>query len=286
MPDKHGIFRVLPTQVETDEGIFKTPIELVNITDFNGNPYQYQTIKDGDTITWKIGDPNVTVSGVNYYKIVYKVKNAIRFGNNNFDELYWNLLGNFWDIGTDNFSAQISFPPEINSQNTQIDYYTGTLGSKYKSLATYSWSSNNILDFNSTSAFQPKEGVTVSVTFPKNIFTPYKLTFIEQYGDYLWYLAFLIPLGIFIFAFLKWKKYGKNPKMKKPIPPEFGIPNNITPIQMGMIISHGMWVDNFITAAIVDLAVRKFITIEQTEIKILFLKEKDIVLKKLWGIMI
>jgi uncharacterized membrane protein len=284
LADKHGIFRVLPTQISTDGGVFNNPVELVSITDFNGNQYKYQTINDSyeHTITWKIGDPKITVNGVNYYKIVYRVKNAVRFGNPNFDELYWNIMGNFWDIGTDNFSAHITFPSEINSQNSQVDYYTGFLDSKDKSEATYSWDSNNILNFISTTgySFQPHEGISVSVTFPKNIFTPYVPTFMEKYGYYFWYLSFLIPLIIFIFAFLKWRKYGRDPKMKKPIPPEFGIPNNITPIQMGMVLSHGMWTDKLLTATIISLAVKKIITINQIEEKILFLSGKDLELVK------
>ncbi|MCX6724060.1 MAG: DUF2207 domain-containing protein [Candidatus Staskawiczbacteria bacterium] len=278
--NKHGIFRVLPTKTKTDKGTFKTPVELVNITDFNGQPYKYQTIKSSGTITWKIGDPDVTVSGVNYYRIIYKVKNAVRFINKDFDELYWNLLGAFWDIGTNNFSAKISFPPEITSQNTRVDYYTGYLGSKDKSLATYFWDDNNVLNFQSASAFQPREGLTASITFPKNIFAPYKLTFLEQYGDYFAFVFFLIPIGVFLYAFSRWRTYGKDPKMKKPIPPEFGIPDNITPMQMGMVLSHGLWKNNFVTAAIIDLAVRKFITIEQTEEKVLFFTQKSIILKK------
>ena len=95
LPNKHGIFRVLPTQVKTDSGVvYRSPIELVGITDLEGVPYKYQTIKSGDTITWKIGDANKTVTGVNYYKIVYKVKNAIRFTNPDSPEFYWNLSGN------------------------------------------------------------------------------------------------------------------------------------------------------------------------------------------------
>jgi uncharacterized membrane protein len=284
LPSKHGIFRVLPTQVTTDNSIIKNPIELVSITDFNGNPYKYQTIKDGTTITWKIGDSKIIVNGVNEYKIVYKVKNAIRFENQNFDELYWNLSGNFWDIDIDNFSAHILFPSEINSQTATVDYYTGAIGSKDKSLATYSWSGNTLnfisANINQSPVFHPGEGVTVSVIFPKNIFLPYMPTFMEKYGDYFLYLLFLIPTYFFIFAFKKWRKFGKDPKMKTPIPPEFGIPENITPIQMGMILSHGSWKNSLITATLIDLAVRKFIVIEQKEKKILFLKNNEIILKK------
>ena len=65
--------------------------------------------KTNKTITWKIGDANKTVRGLNYYKIVYEVKNAVRFGNPDFDELYWNLLGTFWQIDIDNFSAELVF---------------------------------------------------------------------------------------------------------------------------------------------------------------------------------
>lgn len=144
---KHGIFRVLPTQIKTNEEIIKTPVELTSITDFNGKPLKYTTIKDSSnhTITWKIGDPDITVRSVNYYKIIYRVQNAIRFQNPGFDEFYWNLNGNFWDLETDNFTAKIIFPSEVNQNNTQIDYYTGPLGSKTKTLATYQWLNNSTL---------------------------------------------------------------------------------------------------------------------------------------------
>jgi uncharacterized membrane protein len=278
--DKHGIFRVLPTETKTDNGIYKTPIKLVSITDFNGNPYKYSIINDYSrhTVTWKIGDPNMTVQGVNYYRIVYKVKNAVRFGNTNFDELYWNLSGNFWTIDIDNFSAGISFPSEINSSNAKVNFYTGFLGAKGQD-ATYSWD-NNVLNFKATQPFYPGQGITASITFPKNIFTPYVPTFWEKYGDYFWYLTFSIPLAIFIFAFSKWRKYGKDPKMKKPIPPEFGIPDNITPAQMGVVLSHGFWKNSFITAMIINFAVKKIIIIKELDEKILFFKYKDYELEK------
>ena len=42
---KHGIFRVLPTQIYTNEGTIKTPIKLISITDFDNRPYKYSTSK-------------------------------------------------------------------------------------------------------------------------------------------------------------------------------------------------------------------------------------------------
>jgi uncharacterized membrane protein len=282
LPNKHGIFRVVPTRIKTDKGVISNPVELVDITDFNGASYKYQTIKNNSdgTITWKIGDPNRTVRGENDYKIVYKVKNAIRFYDPSFDELYWNLVGAFWQIDIDNFSAKIIFPAEITSQNASVEYYTGYLDSKEKDLAVYQWLDNNTLYFFSTRFLGQGESITASVVFPKNIFIPYQPSFFEKYSGYFAYLFFLLPLGIFIYSYGVWRKYGKDPVMKKPIAPEFEIPEGITPIQMGVVLSSGGWNDKFITATIIDLAVRKLITIKETEGKILFLSYKDYKLEK------
>jgi len=280
LADKHGIFRVLPLETKTDKGIIKTPIELISITDFDGNPYNYQTVKDNNTITWKIGDADKTVSGENYYRITYRVKNAIRTLGSDFDELYWNLSGNYWDIDIDQFSAKIIFPDKITKENTQIYYYTGELGSKNTDLATYYWDKDSTLIFYSTTQLISGQGITLSATFPKGIITAYVPSFWEKYGEYFWYFSFLVPLVVLIAWFKIWQKHGKDPKIKSPIPPEFGIPENITPIQMGMIASTGYWDDKFITATIIDLAVKKFIIIEEKEEKILFLSQKKYHLKK------
>ena len=131
---KHGIFRILPEQALTPNGTIKTPIELISITDFNGVPLTYSASNDylNKTVTWKIGDPDVTVQGVNRYQITYLVKNAVRFGDAKFDEFYWNLNGAFWDLEIDTFTADIVFPSGVNQANTAIDYYSGALGSKVK----------------------------------------------------------------------------------------------------------------------------------------------------------
>ena len=278
LPDKHGIFRVLPTQTKTDNGTFKTPITLLGITDFNGARLKYSTINDGfnHTVTWKIGDPDVTVNGLNYYKITYLVKNAVRFGNPNFDELYWNLNGNFWEIPTDKFLAKIVFPGAVNQGNAQVYSFSGELGSRANSLANYKWASDSTLEFDSTQALAAGEGITASITFPKNIFTPYVPSFWELYGNYLW---LLVAIVVFAFCYNIWDKYGKDPRVDKTIIPEFEIPENLTPMEMGTLHSNGSFKNEFITATLVDLAVKKYITIEEVK-KTWVLGSKDFKLTK------
>lgn len=288
-PGKHGIFRVLSTRYQkTSAEAVLTPIYLESITDFNGKSIKYQEIKDNInyTIAWKIGDPNKTVKGVNYYQIKYQVKNTIRFDNPQFDEFYWNLNGNFWDIEIDNFQSKIIFPIEITKTNSTIDYYTGQFGSKDKTPANYTWSANNILEFASTRALRTKEGITASVTFPKNIISPYQLTVADQQyyqsgltssnendlGSPYW---FLLPGLVLLISFILWMLYGRDPKLNKTIVPEFEIPEKLPPMEMGMIIADGELGSSYISAAIINLAVKGKIKIEKIKTKGFLISSDD-----------
>ena len=276
LPDKHGIFRIVPTQATTPDKTISTPIELVSITDFNGAPYKYTTIKNNNTITWKIGDANKTVTGVNNYKITYKVENAIRFDNAEFDEFYWNILGNFWQIDIDNFRAKIIFPNEVSNENTSVSAYSGEFGGKTDDFTFHRWYTSNILEVFNAQILKPGQGITISVSFPKNIFTPYKAPF-----NFLILLYFILPIITTIICYLIWNKFGKDPKIKKTIVPEFEIPGNLSPVQMGALTCSGKFTNNLISATIVNLAVKGFISIEETNNKILFFNAKDFKLKQI-----
>lgn len=276
---KHGIFRILPTQLNIAGEKIQTPVTLLSITNEKGETYSYQTVKNSadGTVTWKIGDANKTVQGVNVYVIRYQVKNAIRFGNQNFDELYWNLSGNFWDLQIDKFHAVIKFPEQIKGKDSDVDFYAGYAGSKEKSLAIFEWKNPNTLEFASTGTLLEKQGITASIIFPKNIFTPYSPSFWEAYGGYFF---FLIPILVFWLVFSLWQKYGKDPVINKTIIAEYEIPEKLTPIEAGMLMKSGGFDNSFITAEMIWLASRGFITIKEIENKILFFSSKDFELTK------
>jgi uncharacterized membrane protein YgcG len=278
LPDKHGIFRVVPVETKTGKRTIKTPVSLVSITDFGGNaiPYSASTNNFDHTITWKIGSADKTVAGVNDYKITYLVKNAVRSDDANFDELYWNLNGNFWDIETDNFSASIIFPAEITKDNSRVYLYSGNLGQKDNGLASYEWTDDNTLNIASKKTLLPGQGITASITFPKNIVKPYQPGFFELYGDYLW---FILPLLIFFISWRTWLKYGKDPVVGKTVIPEFEIPENLPPMEMGLLANNGSFNDSLISATIIDLAVKKHIIIEEIPKSGIFGKQ-DFRLKK------
>jgi len=278
--NKHGVFRVLPEKINIEGGqTIKTPVELLSITDFNGQALKFSESRDpfNKTVTWKIGDPDKSVQGVNYYEIHYLVKNTIRFGNANFDELYWNLNGNFWDLEIDNFQAKIIFPAEVNQTKATVDYYTGSLGSKSKDLATYFWSAPNILEFTAKKTLGVKQGVTASIIFPKNIFIPFEFSFWETYGDYFY---LLLPIIVFFVCFFIWHKYGKDPRIDKTVIAEYEVPGKLTPLETGLLMTNGSLKNSFITAEIINLAVKGLITIKETNEKVIFFNSKDYELTK------
>lgn len=279
IPGKHGIFRTLPTKsYKTEKDEIKSPVYLKSITDFNGVSYQYEETKEKDTITWKIGDPNITIYGLNYYKINYEVKNVIRPDDANFDEFYWNLNGAFWQLPIDEFQAKVIFPEGFNNSGSQIYLYSGDFGESGNNLATYAWENSRTLEVTSKQPLSPGEGITLSVTADKNIFKPYVFTtednnfYPKPYNlkiddpVYYWILAILSlisPVIVFLICYFLWRKYGNDPSFKKTVVPEFGIPNNLAPVEMGLIMTNGSLERNFVTATIINLAVKGKIKIEE-----------------------
>lgn len=277
LPDKHGIYRVLPKKYKTVNGTFNLPIDLISITDEVGRKLDYSVSSDSDIITFKIGDPDVAVYGENFYKIKYQVKNTIRTANSNFDELYWNVLGNYWDLEIDNFKADIYFPASINSGNTNISYYTGSLTSKTSNLATHNWSEPNVLTIIGNRVFLKNQGVTISVSFPKNIIKPYQASFKDKYGfSFLDILLFLLlPLITSFLCFYFWQNNKFRFNSKKTIVPEFEIPDNLTPVEMGGLMKKGGLDKNSIAATIIHLGVLGYLKIERVNKKFLLFNSSE-----------
>ncbi len=272
---KHGIFRILPEEIAVvGRGKIKNPVELLSIKDGKGNEYSYSQIKNNvdKTVTWKIGDANRTVQGENTYVIHYRVKNAIRFWNEGFDEFYWNLTGNFWDLEIDHARIEVIFPKEIMNDEISTNLYSGALGVKGNLAANFYWGNDANLVVETNRTLAEREGVTVSVTFPKGIFMPYQPSLWEEYEEYLF---FLWPLLIFFICFSLWKKYGDDPAFNKTIIAQYAPPKDLSPIEMGLLMTNGKFKNHFITAEIINFAVSEILTIKETENKILFFEYKN-----------
>lgn len=264
LPDKHGIYRIIPSVSYGEDGeIFKTPIKIKSINNGKGDSYEYQTSNNSkdNTLTIKIGSPNYTVSGENTYIISYKVDNAIRFTNDKFDELYWNLNGNFWQLQIDNYSADIIFPETFDSSLSEVNVYYGSHGSAELS-ENFKWQTKNHLYIASNGRLLEGQGITSSITYPKGLFEPYVAPFYDRFA---WLWLIILPLLFFILCYKIWQKNGRDPQINPTVAPEFEIPEDLNPIDMGMIISDGKFNNKYLTASIVNLAVKGYLIIEKID---------------------
>ncbi|HPN67512.1 MAG TPA: DUF2207 domain-containing protein [bacterium] len=274
LADRHGIYRTLPTlKYLTDEDVVQQKASLQSITDFDGNSLKYTESQDksNNTITWKIGDANKTVKGENDYEIKYNVSNVILGNSDNFDEFYWNVHGQFWDMEADQAEIIVNFPENFDYQTQETNLYGGTYGSQ-ESIASYQWLDNNTIEIKSSQMLSKYEGLTLSVTIPKGMTatapvqklsdinkTPIILVVAYYLAEIFW--AILLIIGA-ILTWYYWLKYGRDPVINKTTIAQYEPPMNLNPMQMGMLISNGDLKSKFITASIVNMAVKKIIKIE------------------------
>jgi len=277
--DKHGIFRILPYQITTREGdIFQTPIHLQEITDDQGQAYTFKQSVDtsNKTITWKIGDPDITVQGVNHYHIHYTVTNAIR-NHDATQELYWNTVGAFWDLEIDHATATIHLPTNILAESTPLSVYGGPVGTSSEESSQWvdhTWTDPNTLVLASKQAFTTGDDITASLSFPANTFPTPSAEAVTQeinamtgespfWNAVFAFLMFILPIITLILCFLYWLKEGRDPVLNKTVIPEYDPPYGLSPLLLGAAESYGSLTSPVITAALIDLATHNVITIEE-----------------------
>ncbi len=102
---RHGIFRVIPTVYTSRLGRkVHVGFDALSAT-LDGHPEKFSvdSVDDGQRI--KIGDPDVLIDpGPHVYTLSYATDRQIGFFSD-YDELYWNVTGNFWKFPIDHAEA-------------------------------------------------------------------------------------------------------------------------------------------------------------------------------------
>lgn len=261
---KHGIFRNIPTFY--DEGPLKPGVNLkVDVSKVfdatDGANHDYVESRDGDYVNLKIGDPNERVSGEVNYTINYSVQNAVWFFEDH-DELYWDVNGTNWPVSAGSVSATVNMSPEIYSAITGTACYTGTSGSQSTECTVTMDPANNTVSVSSDGTLSNFENLSYVIAFEKGTFAP--PSFMEKWGGFIMRnIGLLLPLPVFWWAFRYWGKRGRDPKNNRSIVPQYDAPFDLRAAEVGTVADYTA--DNRdISATIVDLAIRGYITIEDT----------------------
>ena len=250
----HGIFRTIPVEYVTPQGLNYTLfLEPLSITDDAGQPLKYEQSRRGRNAKFKIYVPNPD-NATRTVVLHYHVLNALTFFEDH-DELYWNVTGNEWEAPIEHASAKIELPAGVTGLHATS--YSGPFGSRAQDAEVESRS--NFVEFRSTHSLEFHEGLTAVVGWDKGfVHEPtanQKILFIVRTN---W--PIFIPVGVLILMFYWWWTSGRDPE-RDAITVQYEPPDNLTPAECGTLVDNkvAMW---DITATLVDLAVKGYLTIE------------------------
>lgn len=213
---KHGIFRNVPLKKKINQKEYYLEIRDIDVVDDNNKKYYFEKSKVRDFLKIKIGDPNKLISGDHTYIIKYKVLGALTYFKD-FDELYWNVNGNEWEVPIDFMAGRVSFP-YLSKVDFKFKCFTGRVGSIQTECIGID--DRNFLTIRTQRILNPREGLTIVVSFPKNIVAVLNPTPVINFFDttagkvtmfFLGILAFLWYVFLPIYLIYKWYKYGRDP---------------------------------------------------------------------------
>lgn len=254
--EKHGIYRLIPIKYKDRWGNnLRLKIDLKSVVNEKNEPYKIDISNEKDNLKIRIGDPYITLTGNHTYKINYLVNKALVWGNNNQDEIYWNITGNDWEVPINNVKGKIILPQEINS-GIETYCWSGQYGSQEKNCQIKA--EKNIINF------QSKDFLTIAVKFPAGFIHP------PSWGQkIIWSLEdnwlFLLPIISLILMFLLWYVKGREPRGRGTIVVEFEPPDDLCPTEVGLLFDNKIQ-NKEITATIIDLAVKKYIKIIEKKV--------------------
>ncbi len=279
---RHGILRVIPVRFRYNgsyDRIYPVDVHSVRSADA---PDQYAVENDGSSVTIRIGNPNRTVTGEHTYTIAYLVRGSLNaFASH--DELYWNAVGNRWNVPIDHASVSVSAPEAV----TRAACFSGPSGSTRS--CQHAGITDGIAHFRQA-GLGPRQGLTVVVAIPKSAaaspgpvlqerwtlrrafaVTPVSggiagglLTVVVVAGAVLarrrdrWYSEPAAPIGGG--TAVQAGEGAHLPEHGQP-PMELAPPAGLRPGQVGTLLD-GTANPRDVTATIVDLAVRGYLRIE------------------------
>ena len=260
---RHGIFRTIPLVSKVGNLFRVIEIDFKQaLRDGEEEPYEVENMSKESEI--KIGDADKTITGKHNYIIIYTVKNGIGSNYETHDEIYWNATSNDWEIPIEKASLIIS--TDFGVTPLESICFTGPQSSKFQNCQVYGST------ISTNDALNPYQGLTTVTKFPVNTFPKSELRTSEPVfdPDFLTLLKFYIPvllvLNIIIGPYLLFW-YFKNHSKKRLGSPSvnFDIPKNIGPVEAG-IIDNAKLEKNDVIATMFDLAIRKYIKIEEVKI--------------------
>ncbi|MFL5638800.1 MAG: DUF2207 domain-containing protein, partial [Gemmatimonadaceae bacterium] len=267
----NGIVRDLSLRHNTARGrATKLNVQIGYVTDSLGNRLRVEeeSKDNGWTRSLRIYIPGASDADRQII-IRYRVANAIRFYYSDgtagdFDELYWNVTGNEWTMPIDSVHARVVLPDDLAATRTAV--YTGARGSTAADAKIER--DGNEVGFTLLRGLSPYEGMTIGVGWPAGHIATRPSRSREQLLDIVAWAPLLIPLIVFVLAFRRWQRSGRDPEEGSFVVRYEPVPD-ASPAELGTLVDNKADMED-ITATLVDLAVRGYVHITELTEKHLF----------------
>jgi uncharacterized membrane protein len=253
----HGIYRTIPVEYSDPHGLnYTLVIEDVSATDDTGQKLKLEQNREGRYVKFKIYVP-AAEDATRTITLHYRVLDAIRFFADH-DELYWNVTGDEWQNAIELVTARIELPEGVTGLHAIA--YTGVFGSHAQDAQVEVGS--NYVQIRSTRRLGYRQGLTAVVGFDKGFVQPPSAG--EQFMRFLRSnLPLFIPLIAFSVMLWLWWTRGRDP-VRNAISVQYEPPDKLTPGECGTLVDNEAAMRD-ITATLVDLAVKGYMTIEQKD---------------------
>ena len=301
---RHGIYRYIPFEYNWDgekpdsavggsKYIRETPLKVNSITQDITSSAKYGISEQNNNKVIKIGDADKTITGQHQYKISYTLKNFIN-SFEDIDELNININGNGWDIPISKLKVRIEIEGVEEVSQLETLCFAGYTGSTNK-CDIQDGSSGKIINFEQNN-LASNENLTTLVAIPKGILSPqdpiikevftfksaFRITPLTLGGFFSLLLIGLGLVGTLVYRNGRDRRFvgsaidaamgnDSGEENLKPLfnnesnPVEFIPPENIRPGQIGVLVDEKAD-DIDVTATLVDLAVRGYLSISEEQI--------------------
>jgi hypothetical protein len=262
---RRGIYREFPTRYWDGYGnVVEVAYEPLTVLrndvkeDFHSRPWE-------NGIRTYFGSRNRMLNpGIHTYTFRYRASRMIGFFAEH-DELYWNATGLEWAFPIDKASATVVLKFGSDAAIEKADGFTGPMGSVGKDF-TMRREGPNTVTFESTRVLVPHEGLTIAVAWPKGLVTApgniRKIAWVLSDNINL-LVAALGLVAMLIYFVPVWRNFGKDPE-EGLIVTRYEPPKGYSPASL-RFIKQMFYDSKVMTAAVVNLAVKGFLSIRQTD---------------------
>ncbi len=253
----HGLYRTIPVEYRTPQGLNYTLfLKVLSVADDSGNSLKYETSTQNGYKKFKIYVPDA-VNATRTVVLHYSVRDGLRFFDDH-DELYWNLTGDEWDVPIQHASGHIILPAGVTGVRSLA--FTGARGSRDENADVTASGSEVQVVMRRGLMFH--EGLTLVLGWDKGFVHPPSGS--EKFWQFIesnW--PFVIPFLVLATMFYMWWTRGRDPE-REAIAVQYEPPDKLTPGECGTLVDNEAAMRD-ITATLVDLAVKGYLTIEEKD---------------------